>query len=205
MSQRERQKAASRQAIVESAAGLIRQRGPGGTSVQAAMAGAGLTVGAFYAHFEDKTALLDEAFAAAMEQGLGMVDGAAAGCAGADAIGAVLDRYLSQEHRDDPTRGCPLPSVLGEHAVQQDAAPPGAIIVGVEAMQDRLAQLGCPRQDALALVALMVGGQVLARALRGTALSDDVLHACREAGGRIAAPVQALPPAPGSDTGQGRR
>lgn len=199
MSQRERQKAASRQTIVDSAADLIRRRGPGGTSVQAAMAGAGLTVGAFYAHFEDKTALLNEAFAAAMTEGLGMVDGAAAGGTGTAAVRAVLDRYLSQEHRDDPARGCPLPSVLGERAVQQDVAPAEEIVVGVEAMRDRLAQLGCPRQDALALVALMVGGQVLARALRKTPLSDDVLHACREAGGRIAAPAQ------GSDGGQGRR
>ena len=38
------------------------------------------------------------------------------------------------------------------------------------------------RQLALGLVALMVGGLSLARALRGTTLSDEVLKACRALG-----------------------
>jgi TetR/AcrR family transcriptional repressor of nem operon len=38
------------------------------------------------------------------------------------------------------------------------------------------------RQLALGLVALMVGGLSLARALRGTKLSDDVIEACRALG-----------------------
>lgn len=186
MSQREQQKAASRKAIVTSAAELIRQRGPGGTSVQAAMVGAGLTVGAFYAHFDDKTALMDEAFATAMAESLGMMADAAAERSGAEGVRAVLDRYLSHEHRDHPSHGCPLPATLGEGVVHQGEIPAAAVAVGVEAMRDRLVRLGCPRQDALALVALMISGQLLARSLRGTPLSDEVLDACREAGGRIA-------------------
>jgi TetR/AcrR family transcriptional regulator, transcriptional repressor for nem operon len=36
------------------------------------------------------------------------------------------------------------------------------------------------RQRALATIALMYGGLSLARALRGTPLSDDILQACRD-------------------------
>jgi TetR/AcrR family transcriptional repressor of nem operon len=46
---------------------------------------------------------------------------------------------------------------------------------------DRLA----PRHLALGMLALMVGGLGLARALRGTELSDEVIKACR-AFGRLA-------------------
>ncbi|WP_040838159.1 TetR/AcrR family transcriptional regulator, partial [Nocardia brevicatena] len=60
MSQREHQKEESRQRIVRSAIGLLRFRGPATVSVADVMAGAGLTVGGFYAHFpskEESTAL----------------------------------------------------------------------------------------------------------------------------------------------------
>lgn len=110
-----------------------------------------------------------------MAESLSTVDGAAAARTGAEAARAVLDRYLSHEHRDDPGHRCPLPATLGEGVLHQDEVPATAVAVGVEAMRDRLARLGCPQQDALALVALMISGQLLARTLRGTALSDEVL------------------------------
>jgi TetR/AcrR family transcriptional repressor of nem operon len=39
-----------------------------------------------------------------------------------------------------------------------------------------------PRLTAVALIALLYGGLSLARALRGTALSDELLQACRALG-----------------------
>jgi TetR/AcrR family transcriptional repressor of nem operon len=43
-----------------------------------------------------------------------------------------------------------------------------------------------PRVLALGLVALMYGGLSLARALKGTALSDEMLQACRAVGALVA-------------------
>jgi TetR/AcrR family transcriptional repressor of nem operon len=186
MSQREQQKTNSRQAIVASAAGLIRQRGIGGTSVQAAMAGAGLTVGAFYAHFEDKAALLNEAFTVAMGDALGLVSDASEGLTGADAMRAVLARYLSEEHRDTPAGGCPLPAALGEGAVLDPQTSAEVVTAGLEEMRALVMRIsGRSETEALALVALMVGGQILARALRGLPVSSEVLAACRDAGERL--------------------
>ena len=62
-------------------------------------------------------------------------------------------------------------------------------IVGALDRRILLARLDCrrrsPRHLALGLLALMVGGLGLARALRGSALSDEVIKACR-AFGRLA-------------------
>lgn len=197
MSQRERQKAASRTAIVAAAAASLRERGDAGTSVQAAMTGAGLTVGAFYAHFSSKSALLREAFEVAMDDGLELARGAAREAAGAEAgdgtgaeaLQAVLDRYLSLEHRDSPALGCPLPAVLGESAVGEPSDQTDAWVAGVERMCAVLVEVGgCSRAEALAQIALMVGGQVLARALRALPISEEVLSSGRQVGGRLHAP-----------------
>ena len=58
------QKQETRRRIVESAAKAIRERGVEAPSVGEVMAGAGLTVGGFYAHFENKDALMIEALRA---------------------------------------------------------------------------------------------------------------------------------------------
>jgi TetR/AcrR family transcriptional repressor of nem operon len=60
----------------------------------------------------------------------------------------------------------------------------------VDGLADRLPPGGIVPRRALAigLLALMYGGLTLARAVKGTGLSDEVLHACRALG--IAAAVR---------------
>ncbi len=185
MSQRSSQKAESRGAIVASAAKLVRKCGAQGMSVQDAMAGAGLTVGAFYAHFADKDALLAEAFELAMADAHALVAGSAQGKTGAVAGTAVVARYLSEAHRDDVQMGCPLPAMLGEAASESSLATRKLLASGVETLRRRIANATGDAVDdetALALVALLVGGQIVARAVRGTAISSETLGACQRAG-----------------------
>jgi TetR/AcrR family transcriptional repressor of nem operon len=176
--------------ILESAARLLRAKGISGARVSDVMKGAGLTVGGFYAHFASKEALVDDAMrltAARMRAqlfaGLDAKDEA-------DRAEVVLKRYLSAAHRDDLERGCPFPAVIGEVAT---TAPEHAKVVAeqVDAFATEL-QAYLPANDtltkrhlAIALFALMYGGLSLARALRGTDLSDEVIKACR-AFGRLA-------------------
>lgn len=153
------------------------------------MAGAGLTVGAFYAHFSDKEELLARAFEQALDETGALAAEAAEGRHGADALVAVLARYLSAEHRDDVRRGCPLPAMLGEAAVSASPGLRAVLARGVETMRKRLTAASAEAvtdETALALVALMVGGQVVARALRGTPTSGRVLAAARRAGEQLA-------------------
>lgn len=190
MKQREQQKAASRAAIVRSAATLVRQAGVDGTSVPGAMRGAGLTQGAFYAHFGSKDELLAEAFDMALAEAGELIVGAAEGKRGSPAVAAVADAYLSEEHRDRPEIGCPLPGMLGEAATTESERVGQLLAGGAATMRQRLGTVagGDVADDALlASMVLMIGGQIVARALGDTPLSGDVLRACRTAVAELAA------------------
>lgn len=154
------------------------------------MAGAGLTVGAFYAHFSDKNALLSSALELAMEDARSLVDGASEGKRGVKALTAVVAHYLSAEHRDDVSHGCPLPAVLGEAATGEKSPLEPQLAAALTTMQQRLSAVaprGLDEERALALVALMVGGQIMARATRSSPISDRVLAAARDAGAALIA------------------
>ena len=180
-------KEATHQTIVDSAARLVRTRGIGGARVAEMMEGARLTVGGFYAHFESKADLIDEAL---RQTGAKLRDTLFARLdekPTADRVAVILKRYLSSAHRDLQTEGCPLPAVVGEIAT---TAPEHRDVLRgeVEALAEGIGAhlpAGRPlpgRQLALGLVALMYGGLGLARALGGTELSDEVLKACRAVG-----------------------
>lgn len=186
MSARDDRRDATHDQILASAGRLLRERGLAATSVAEVMKGAGLTVGGFYAHFASKDALLSEAVrraAGAMRERL------FAGLAGRDPgarFEAVVRRYLSRGHRDDPAAGCPLPAVVGEVA-SSATAQREALADAVEAMGEGLAsqlQGAAPtaqaRAFAFGLLALFYGGLTLSRAVRDTALSDEILRASRE-------------------------
>ena len=102
----------------------------------------------------------------------------------------MLKRYLSPTHRDDTVEGCPLPALIGEVAT---TAPMHAEVLADQLeqsaaqLEDQLGATGAlsRRHLALGLLALMYGGLGMARSVRGTPLSDEILRACR-ALGRVA-------------------
>ncbi len=187
MNAKAQQKERTRSAILASAAKLMRERGIVGARVADVMQGAGLTVGGFYAHFGSKEELVDETLrqtAAEMRERLfTRLDDKPE----VERAEVVLKRYLSAAHRDDTARGCPLPAVIGEVGT---TAPEHATTLAaqVKGMADGLVPHMpqrdgiSPRHLALGLVAVMVGGLTVARATRGTDLSDELLRACRALG-----------------------
>ncbi|MDB4946142.1 MAG: tetR [Labilithrix sp.] len=187
MNAKAEQKERSHGTILASAARLLRQRGIAGARVADVMKGAGLTVGGFYAHFASKEALVDAAMrdtskALRASLFLNLDDKPAA-----DRAEVVLKRYLSALHRDEVERGCSLPSVIGEigtTAPEHTAVLAEQIDRMASALEEHLPAGGSvpKRHLALGLVGIMVGGLSLARALRGTPLSDEVLKACRALG-----------------------
>jgi TetR/AcrR family transcriptional repressor of nem operon len=179
MPQRAQQKSDSRAAIVQSAADLVRVAGAEGTSVQGAMKGAGLTVGAFYAHFADKAELIDAAYRAAIDQMTTRVRSITPNPVDTAPLLPVVTAYLSEQHRDHPTHGCPLPAILGEASHHGSPLSPATLADGFTEMRDAFMSVdpNLDRDQADALLALLIGSQIVARALKGSPLSDEVLSA----------------------------
>ena len=187
MTSKSEQKELTHQAILESAARLVRERGITGARVADVMQGAQLTVGGFYAHFASKAELIDEALRQTGAKLRAILLSRIEEKPAADRALVILKRYLSPAHRDLQMEGCPFPAVVGE--VATSAPEHREVLRGeLETLTDGLAAHLClrspcrRRQLALGLIALMYGGLGLARALRGTELSDEVLKACRALG-----------------------
>jgi TetR/AcrR family transcriptional repressor of nem operon len=186
-------KAQTHERIIASAAQLVRRAGLNATSVPRVMRGAGLTVGGFYAHFRSKRAMDAAVIARAMREVRESWFAGLEQSRGADWLARAVKRYLSARHRDSIDTGCVLPATISE-LTRADKATRFAMAEAVEqvaqaftqhAREAEETQAGAtsraditPRERALATMALLVGGLTTARALRGHALSDELLAAC---------------------------
>lgn len=177
-------KAETRQRILEAAEQALRLRGLEDPSVSEVMAGAGLTVGGFYAHFDSKQALMLEALAAVLEQQRALMRSTVEATRGPEWRAKAARAYLSRRHRDAERDCCPLPAVISEFA---RAAPEFRALLA-EHLERFAADMTGPGEDpaearalALADLALMIGAFSLARALGPTPLSDELLLASRAA------------------------
>ena len=163
--------------ILTEAARLFRERGLSGAGVAEIMKAAGLTHGAFYAHFPSKDALAAEAVERAFAQSGAELYASAKDAA--NARHAFLDSYLSAQHRDGPGKGCAI-AALGPE-IARDPAVRGSFTKEVKRMIARMAKESGrnntkeSRQDAIHLLSAAVGALILARAVDDAELSDEIL------------------------------
>jgi TetR/AcrR family transcriptional repressor of nem operon len=176
----ETHKAETRERVLKEAAKEIRAKGPDNVAVAGIMARAGLTHGGFYAHFPSKDALVKEAIGTMFADARARTERIDANGDPRGVLRAYVDFYLSAKHRDSRDRGCPLPTLSGDFARSQPATR-DRFGAGVEGIAGRLAaplaKLGYAdaRAEANALLAQLVGGVALARAVGDPALSDAML------------------------------
>ena len=192
-------KQAVRERILQAAAAELRCKGLSGIGIPALMQRAGLTHGAFYAHFPSRDTLVAEAIRTAAAAS------AAGPLADAHSLEECLAAYLAPEHLSHPERGCVIAALGGEGARQP--APVRAAFA--EAVRGLLASIerklhprpappapspapsdaapgGAPASDeALRLVSAMVGAVLLARLVDDPALAQRLLAAtaCPTGGG----------------------
>jgi len=184
MADRENQKEQSRARILESAGRGFRSRGFGGLGVDGLARDAGVTSGAFYAHFKSKA----DAFREAVSVGLGQLAN------GIEQMRAQLgqhwregfiDFYLGNRRTCELADSCALQSLSGEVARAGDD-----VREVFEAELNRIIEAaaagleGKPkarRDEATALLALLVGGVTLARAVRDPEASRNIAAAVRKA------------------------
>ena len=188
--------AKNREALVEAAGRLFRERGIDGVGVAEISKKAGLTHGALYAQFPSKEALAAEAFASGLKAGFEQMT------AGRDARPAALadflDNYLSFGHRDNFATGCPMAASASEVA-RQDKVVCERYMEGFEKLAAVVeGGLGASsvkaenRQRALAMMAAMIGGVAASRAVAKTdlKLSNEILRAVRRIVGEVAGEVR---------------
>ena len=182
--------AENREALIQAAGRLFRERGIDGVGIAEICAEARLTHGALYAQFPSKEALAVEALADGLARGQARmtepIDGRA------PSLAAHLDKYLSSQQRDNLGEGCAMAASASEIARQGEAVS-ATFTDGFTQLADAIECTldGSPtqrRQEALAIVAAMIGGLAVARATAkaNPALSDDILVAVRRLLGGLA-------------------
>ncbi|SDS59919.1 DNA-binding transcriptional regulator, AcrR family [Halopseudomonas sabulinigri] len=171
-------KAKTHQLILEEASRRFRRDGVGATGLQPLMKALGLTHGGFYAHFKSKDELVEKA----LQHATSNLRASLAMHLGPDApASALIDTYLTPEHRSNPDRGCPLPTMSAELGQRGQASATTDQVVN-----DRLANLadkldGDDAEDKSVLVlSALVGALLLSRSVSDEALSDHLLNSARE-------------------------
>ncbi len=178
-------KAQTRARIVRRAATSLRQNGTHGVGVADLMKQAGLTHGGFYAHFKSRDALIGEAMIFAMDGIAKKWHARAEKAPAGKKVDAIVNGYLTAQHRDDVGNGCVLPA-LGAEIARANAKTRKAfagrleemIALVIEARGARATKAA--RQQAMGTICAMMGALVLARATGGQ-LSEDLLLAGRAA------------------------
>jgi AcrR family transcriptional regulator len=175
---RKGQKQATRRRIIQAAGARLKRDGVHGSGIATLMADAGLTNGAFYAHFESKEELVASALAEQLREQRESFSAQPPGRAGLEQI---VRTYLSVEHRDNPEGGCPSAALLDEIGRSPEAtkrAYTDGLLVVIDDVAARLASddPSWARMKTLSVFALMVGTLQVSRALADRKLADEVLE-----------------------------
>ena len=175
-------KDATHERIVSVAARAIRRSGYDGTGVADIMKEAGLTHGAFYAHFASREAMLAEAAGRACAESAAAAAEVVANTPPEKTLESMLGVYLSREHLEGVDIGCPL-AALGSETSRQVPEVRRVATRHVKEMIDLVARQlpdwGQPgaHERALVTISTMVGALLLARAVDDPALSDGLREA----------------------------
>jgi TetR/AcrR family transcriptional regulator, transcriptional repressor for nem operon len=167
--------AENRVRILTEAARLFREHGLSGVGVDALTDAAGLTHGSLYSQFGSKERLAAEALSHAQST-------SSARMSDARTLDDYVTQYLSAEHRERRGDGCVMAALAGE-IPRQGAAIRHNFTDAVRAVTKQIAGLMPSRRksedEALTIVATMVGALTLARAVDDPKLSDRILAAAR--------------------------
>ncbi len=183
----EEHKQRTREKILKSALELFSRHGFDAVSIDDLMADAGLTRGAFYAHFRSKSEVYAEAITSAVSlrrlsewQDKGEGQG--------HWLKELLLGYLSHEHVAMEVSPCPLAFFSTDVANRDEAVRHAytSVYAGLNRMLTRILGHETSEGDeaiadhVLAATAMMIGGISIARALDDPQLADRLLNTCRE-------------------------
>jgi TetR/AcrR family transcriptional repressor of nem operon len=184
---RARSKRESLDKILDIAARRIREEGLGGAAIAPVMRDAGLTHGAFYSHFSSKEDLTDAAFGRAITTGRARWIKPTTAEPWRERLTGLAKRYLTVAHRDDLSTSCGFAALSSDaaHASRRfQATYERELRTSLSAICDG-EESGERFDDAIALMALCVGGLSLSRAVADPRFSGHILRVAREAAAKL--------------------
>ncbi|MGN6480629.1 TetR/AcrR family transcriptional regulator, partial [Luteibacter sp.] len=175
----------TRQRIVEAASERFRADGIDAVGVVSLMGDVGLTQGGFYNHFPSKEDLVRECVATGVASATQRMADKVASSRG-ERYRALVNGYLSTEHRDNPASGCVAASLASELARR----PEETRAVFTDGVGDMLEMIASTLPDgvrgkrrrllATAVLSSMVGSLALSRAVADEGMSNELLTVGRQ-------------------------
>ncbi|TFW09785.1 TetR/AcrR family transcriptional regulator [Oxalobacteraceae bacterium OM1] len=176
-------KAATHARIVHKASQRFRTEGIDTVGVGSLMQSLGLTVGGFYAHFESKEDLIAQACRLGFSETNARFKAYVETKPPGKQFAALVDAYLSQQHRDEPDIGCFAAATGAELARHPDPtrvalADQVDAWIGVISLAMENDKLDGPVRG---IAGTLVGSLILARATPDQAMSEAFLASGRQA------------------------
>ena len=171
--------------MLDAASQSFRSNGYAGIGVDGIAKAAGVTSGAFYAHFGSK----DKAFSAALDAGLNEVIEAIPvlqNDAGENWVETFADYYMGRSHRQDLACGCAM-TTLSPEVVRAESK----LHSTYEAKMRKIAELianglyGPSEEERLtrawAMLGILIGGLTMARAVKTNKAAEEIALSIRTA------------------------
>lgn len=179
-----RRKEETHERIVNEASRALLERGYRGVGVAEVMNAAGLTHGGFYAHFESRANLLEEAADRAGADAIARLSKAAAQAEAHASLEALIDCYLDQPRKGESSVACPIVAA-GSELIHQDEVVRTAATRRVKELVG-LIERSMPDCDsvgsherALSTLSCLVGAMLISRASNDERFSRSVRSAAR--------------------------
>jgi len=185
MAQSPTKKEQTRARILDAASQSFRSSGYAGTGVDGIAKAAGVTSGAFYAHFGSKDGAFEAALATGMDEVIESVPKFQTEF-GADWVGAFADYYLGAAHRGDLARGCAM-TTLSPEIVRADPKMRSTYeakmseIVGLIANGLEGGAEDVRRARGWAMLSTLIGGLTLSRAVANPDEANTIAASARTA------------------------
>ena len=177
--------AETRRRIVEAASEAFRRNGIDGTAVADLMSAAGMTHGGFYKHFDSKEQVVEESMALAAEVWRESMEASLGALSPKKCLRTAIGDFLSVEHRDDMSCGCPFVALGSELARSSDAVRQ-ATTDSFEKLVDAIASHiegmtpAAAKKEALGIVTTVIGALTMARIVTDPELSESILRETRK-------------------------
>ena len=178
--------------VIDAASRLFKEHGFDGIGLKDLMNGAGLTQGSFYKQFKSKEDLAARACERAMTLAAEQWSSAAEAHPERP-LNSLIDFYLSAEHRDAVSDGCPLVALgsdVGRASREVRAAFEGGIKAHLDILKSYMSrdENGASTETAMANLATMVGALLLSRSTDDEELSNAILSSAAKAIGAAQMP-----------------